>query len=100
MTVSNIGQREYALAAHSMKKQLPSQNPVTLAFNGWTSTNNLAITSVIAFNMHRNWGSGEVQLAWDEVDHLFIAVFESYLRMIGKGPTYGKNDSRTFEGSA
>jgi len=47
-TLSNICRREYALTVDAIKKQLPIRNKVSLALDGWTSTNKLAITSVIA----------------------------------------------------
>jgi len=61
----------------AIKKQLPLQNKVSLALDGWTSTNKLAITSVIAYYMDRNWALREVQLAFNEVNRLFISRFES-----------------------
>jgi hypothetical protein len=48
-TLSNIWHREYALTVDSIRKQLPWQNKVDLALNRWTSTNKLAIKSVIAY---------------------------------------------------
>jgi len=54
-TLSNICWREYALTVDAIKKQLPIRNKVSLALDGWTSTNKLAITLIIAFNMDRNW---------------------------------------------
>jgi hypothetical protein len=99
-TLSNICQREYALTVDAIKKQLPIRNKVSLALDGWTSTNQLAITSVIAYYLDRNWALREVQLAFDEVDRLLCSCFESYLRMIGQGPTYWSKASRTFEGRA
>jgi len=42
-TLSNICHREYALTVDAIKKQLPSRNKVSLALDGWTSTNKLAI---------------------------------------------------------
>jgi len=61
----------------AIKKQLPLRNKVSLALDGWTSTNKLAMTSVIAYNMDRNWALREVQLSFDEVDRLIISLFES-----------------------
>jgi len=58
-------------------KQLPLTNEVSLALDGWTSMNKLAITSVIADYMDRNWALREVQLAFDEVNCLFYSSFES-----------------------
>ena len=76
-TLSNICRREYALTVDAIKKQLPLRNKVSLALDGWTSTNKLAITSVIAYYMDRHRALREVQLAFDEVNRLFISRFES-----------------------
>jgi len=76
-TLSNICRREYALRVDAIKKQLPVRNEVSLTLDGWTSTNKLAITSVIAYYMDRNWALHEVQLAFDEVGRLFHFHFES-----------------------
>jgi hypothetical protein len=76
-TLSNICCREYALTVDAIKKQLPSRNKVSLALDGWTSTNKLAITSVIAYYMDQNWVLREVQLAFDEVNLLFFSRFKS-----------------------
>jgi len=76
-SLSNICRREYALTVDAIKKQLPLRNEVSLALDGWTSTNKLAITSVIAYYMDRNWALREVQLAFNEVNRLFGSRFES-----------------------
>jgi hypothetical protein len=76
-TLSKICWREYSLMVDALKKQLSSINKVSLALDGWTSTNQLAITSVIAYYMHCNWALGEVQLASDENDILFFPFFKS-----------------------
>jgi len=99
-TLSNICRREYALTVDAIKKQLPIRNKVSLALDGWTSTNKLAITSVIDYYVDRNWALREVQLAFNEVDRLLCSCFESELRMIGQGPTYWSKASHSFEGRA
>jgi len=76
-SLSNISRRENALTLDAIKKQLPIRNKVSLALDGWTSTNKPAITSVIAYYMDQNWALHEVQLAFDEVDCLFCSRFES-----------------------
>ena len=38
--------------------------------------NKQAITSVIQYCLDRKWALLEVQLAFDEVDHLFISAVE------------------------
>jgi len=83
MTLSNISRREYAPTLDAINKQLPLRNTVSLALDGWTSMNKLAITSVIAYYMDQNWALREVQLAFDEVNRMFISCFESELRMTG-----------------
>jgi len=76
-TLSNICWREYSLTVDAIKKQLPTRNKVSLALDRWTSTNKLAILSVIAYYMDRNWAMQEVQLAFDEVNSLFFFYFNS-----------------------
>jgi len=76
-TLINTCRREYALTMDAIQKQLLSWNKVSLAFDGWTSTIKLAITSVIAYYMDRNWASGEVQLAFHESHRLLFSGFES-----------------------
>jgi len=61
----------------AIKKQLPLRNKAGLDLDGWTSTIKLAITSVIAYYIDRNWVLREGQLAFDEVNRLFISCFES-----------------------
>ena len=77
MTFSNICRREYAMSVDAITKLLPSGNKVSLALDGWTSTNQLALMSVNAYHMDRNWVLYEVQLAFDEVERLFFSYFES-----------------------
>jgi len=50
-TLSNICRREYALTVDAIKKQLLIRNKVSLALDGCTSTNKLAIMSVVAYSM-------------------------------------------------
>jgi len=61
----------------AIKKQLPTGNKVSLALDGLTSTNKLAITSVIGYYMDRKWAMREVQLTFDEVSSLFFFYFNS-----------------------
>jgi len=99
-TLSNICRREHALTMDAIKKQLLSRNIVSLALDGLTSTNTLATMSVIAYKMDWNWALRDVQLAFNEVDRLFLSTIESYLWMIGHGTTYWSKASRIFEGHA
>jgi len=61
----------------AIKKQLPTRNKVSLALDRWTSTNKLAITSVVTNDMDRNCAMREVQFAFDEVNSLFFFYFNS-----------------------
>jgi len=54
-TLNTICWGDYTLTVDAIKKQLLSRNTVSLASDGWTSTNKLAIMSVIAYYMDRNW---------------------------------------------
>jgi len=100
MILSNIFRREYALTVDAIEKQLPLRKEVSLALDGWTSTNKLDMQSVIAHYRNETWVLREVHLAFDEVDRLFCSCSESSLQMIGQGPTYWNNASHTFEGHA
>jgi len=99
-TLSNICRKEYTLTVDAIKKEVPSTNKVSLALDGWTSTNELAITSVIAYYRDRNWALREVQLAFNEVDSPNFSYFESSLRITGQGSAYRSMSSRTFERSS
>ena len=99
-TLSNISLREYTLTLDAMKMQLPWTNKVSLALDGWTSPNRLAITSVLAYNMDRNWALQELHLAFNEVDSPILSYFESSLRITGQGSAYGSTSSWTFERSS
>jgi len=79
-TLMNICRRKYALTVDAIKKQLPLRNKVSLALDGWTSTNKLALVSAITYNMDRNCALGEVQLAFNEVHRLTCSSFESSSR--------------------
>jgi len=99
-TLRNICGREYTLTVDAIKKQLLSRNRVSLALDGWTLTNKLIITSVIAYYKERNWVLRKVQLAFDEVDSSFIFYSKSSLKITRQGPTYGSTTNQTFEGSS
>jgi len=58
------------------KKQMLSGNKVSLALDGWTSTNKLVITSVIAYYIDQHRTVHAVHFAFNEVDSLFFAYFE------------------------
>jgi hypothetical protein len=60
----------------TIKKQLPLQSKVSLDLDGWTSMNKLTITSVIAYYMDRKQALREVQLDFDEDNHLVFTRFE------------------------
>jgi len=81
-------------------KQLLGRNEVSLASDGWTSTNKLVITSVIAYYIDQNCELQEVRLAFGEVDRMFYFHFERQLWMIGQGTIYWSKESGAFEGRA
>jgi len=67
---------KYTLTLDAIEKQLRSRTKVSLALDGWTSTNTLCITLVITNYNERNWGFHQVEHAFDEVDRLFFLSFE------------------------
>ena len=71
-TLSKICRREYSVTVDAIQKQLPSRNKVRISVDVWTSTNIVAITSVIAYYMDQNWALRDVQLAFDKVDRLIF----------------------------
>jgi hypothetical protein len=99
-TLRHICRREYTLTVDAIKKQLPSINKLSLALNGWISTNKLAISSVFTDYIDRNWALREVQLAFDEFDRSIFSHLESSLRITGHGSAYRSTESRTFARSS
>jgi len=71
-TGSTTCRREYSLTIDAIMKELSSRNKVCLPLDRWTSRQKLAITLVIAYYTNGNWALREVQLVFDEVDHLFL----------------------------
>jgi len=61
----------------AIKQQWLSRNTVSLSLDGWIPTNKPARTLVIAYIMDQHWALRNVQLTWNEVDHLFFCFFES-----------------------
>jgi len=96
-TLSNICRSEYTQTVDAMKKQWLSRNKDGLVLDGWTSTNKLAITMVIAYYLVRNWVLQKVQQAFDLVDSPFFSYFESSLSITGEGQTYGSTASQTIQ---
>jgi len=85
---SMIWLREYALTVEAFKKQSLSRNKVSSALHVWTLKNKLAILSVIADYLDRNWALREVQIAFDEVNGLLFPSFKSQSRIISQGSIY------------
>jgi len=79
-TLSNISKREYALTVDAIQKQLLPRNEVSLALDGWTSTNKLTIRSYIVSYMDRHPALREVHLACDKVDCLFYSHFVKLIK--------------------
>ena len=76
-TLSIICPREYSLTVDAIKKQLASRNKVHIALDGWTSTNKLAVMSVITCYMDRHCALREILLVIDQGDSLGISYFAS-----------------------
>jgi len=76
-TVGNIYCRHDSPTMDAIQKQLLSRSKVCLALGGWTGTKKLVIMSVMAYYMDRIRALREVQPAFNEVDRLFISLFES-----------------------
>jgi hypothetical protein len=51
----------------AIRQQLPKDRKISLALDGWTSTNKLAISSVIAYFINDSWDLTEIQLAFEQV---------------------------------
>jgi len=98
-TLCNIWWREYSLTVDANKKQLPSRNKVSLALDGWTSTNKLARMLVIVYYTDQNWALREVLLAFYKLDCNFFPYSTRQLSIIGQGSTYWSKVSHTIEGS-
>jgi hypothetical protein len=60
-------------------KQLPSQNKVNLALDKWTSTNQHAITSVVAYYIDHIWTFGDIQIAFEEGGWMFLFFFRKLI---------------------
>lgn len=71
-TLSRLLESEYDKTIEAIKHQIPLGQRVSIALDGWTSQNRLAITSVIMYYISRNWKLEEVQLAFEEVRYLNI----------------------------
>ena len=99
-TLSDFCQREYTLTVDAMKKQLPSRNKVSLALDGWTSTNKLPITPIITYHIDRNLTMRQVQLALDEVDRPCFSYFERSFMITGQGSAGGITASLIVEVSS
>jgi hypothetical protein len=98
--MSNICWREYTLTVDAIKKELSSRSKVSLALDGGTLTNKLAITSEIAYYMDQNWALRKVQLAFNEIDIPFMSFFESSLRITDQGSAYRSTANQILEGSS
>jgi hypothetical protein len=99
-TMSNICRREYTLTVDAIKKELSSRSKVSLALDGGTLTNKLAITSEIAYYLDQNWALRKVQLAFNEIDIPFMSFFEGSLRMTDQGSAYRSTANQILEGSS
>jgi hypothetical protein len=60
----------------AIEKKLPARDKVSVALDECTSMNKLAIMSVVANYMNRNWAWQEVQFGFDVADSMVISDFE------------------------
>jgi hypothetical protein len=58
---------EYDITVQSIRRAIPKDQKVSLALDGWTSSNKLAVVSVIMYYISPDWSLKEVQLAFEEV---------------------------------
>jgi len=96
-TLSNFWWTDYTLTVDAIEDYLRSRHTVSLALDGSTSMNKLAITWVIAYYMDRCSALGQVPLSFDKVNHLFCSCFEIYSRIIGQGSTCWSNATHTCQ---
>ena len=66
-TLTNLLAKEYDMTLVAIKDQIPVGQKISIALDGWTSQNRLAITSVIMYYISGNWKLEEAQLAFEEV---------------------------------
>ena len=66
-TLTKLLAREYQMTIVAIKNQIPRGQKVSIALDGWTSQNRLAITSAILYYISNNWTLEEVQIAFEEV---------------------------------
>jgi len=52
--LTNLLAREYEIALTAIKEQILARQKISIALDGWTSQNWLAITSVIIYYISRN----------------------------------------------
>jgi len=57
---SDFLRRNYSLTVDAIMKLLFSRNQVSLGLDRWTSTNKMAIASLIAYYLDHHWSLGEV----------------------------------------
>jgi hypothetical protein len=74
-TLTNLLAREYEMTLTAIRAGIPVGQKVSIALDGWTSQNRLAIMSVIMYYISPNWTLEEVQIAFEEVLNKSFRVF-------------------------
>jgi hypothetical protein len=92
----NSCRRESTLTLNAIKWQLQLRNIVSLALARWTSTDRLSVMSVITNDTDQCCAFRELQHAFIEVNRLFLAFDESWIKMIGYGSTYRRKASGIY----
>ena len=62
---------DYEKTTKAIRDNIPEGQKVGLALDGWTSSNKLAISSVIMYYISKSWELQKVQIAFEEVCGLF-----------------------------
>lgn len=98
--LTNLRWREYTPRVDSIKMQMPSMKNINLALDGWTSMNNLAITSFIAYYMDCHWVLPKLTLTIIKVDNLFFSYCKWEVIMMGPELTYWTKAGMTLKGNS
>lgn len=85
--LSNVCQREYALAVDAIKNKLLWRNKLSLATDRLKLKNNLTVMAVIAYCMERDWAMGGVELTLDKVRWRFMSPVASKFCITGQRQT-------------
>ena len=70
--MSHLLASEYKQAIIAIKDWFPKDSRISIALDGWTAINKLALLSVIAYHIDINWNLVETQIGFKQVnDNLY-----------------------------